>query len=105
MAHNRTGESEISDAVLKILSEMPNGEATIQQLVSKIPKVLKLTDGDLAQSETRQNEAVWEQIVRNIVSHKKAGGNIINEGLANSPSRGKLRITEAGRTYILHKIG
>lgn len=105
MANGRTGEAEISEAVLRILATMPNGEATIQQLIKRIPSLINLTDGDLAQSETRQNEAVWEQIVRNIVSHKKVEGNIIAEGLANSPSRGKLRITTAGRVHVKNKYG
>ena len=105
MAQDRTGEPEIAEAVLQILAQMPNGEATIQQLVKRVPQLIKLTSGDLAQSETRVNEAVWEQIVRNIVSHKKAEGNIIAEGRANSPSRGKLRITEAGRLYVTKKYG
>ena len=100
MSRARTGEFEISKAVLRILAEMPNGEASIQQLVSKVPSFVNLTPGDLEASDTRPNEAIWEQIVRNIVSHKKTEGNIIAEGLANSPSRGKIRITEAGRTHV-----
>lgn len=105
MAKDRTGEPEVSEAVLRILATTHNGEATIQQLVKRIPDLIELTDGDLAQSETRQNEAVWEQIVRNIVSHKKVEGNIIAEGRANSPSRGRLRITEAGRVHVKNKYG
>jgi len=105
MAKDRTGEAEISEAVLLILAGMPNGEATIQQLVAKVPKLVALTSGDMEQSDTRPNEAIWEQIVRNIVSHKKTPGNIIAEGYANSPSRGKLRITAAGRTHVKHKYG
>jgi len=105
MSKDRTGESEISEVALRILAEMPNGEATIQQLVKSIPEIASLTVGDLEQSETRPNEAIWEQIVRNIVSHKKTEGNIIAEGLANSPSRGKLRITAAGRVHVKNKYG
>ena len=103
MPKTRTGEGEIAETVLQILATMPNGEATIQQLVSRVPKMINLTEGDLAQSDTRQYEAMWEQIVRNIVSHKAVEGNIIAEGLANSPSRGKLRITETGRTQVSRK--
>ena len=81
MPKTRTGEGEIAETVLQILATMPNGEATIQQLVSRVPKMINLTEGDLAQSDTRQYEAMWEQIVRNIVSHKAVEGNIIAEGL------------------------
>ncbi len=51
----------------------------------------------MKQSETRPNEAIWEQQVRNITSHKNSPGNAIYEGklaaipgglaLPTSPSR------------------
>jgi hypothetical protein len=100
MTGARTNESEISIAVLRILANEPSGEATTNQLKKLVPKHINLTIGDRAQSDTRENEELWEQIVRNIVSHKKTEGNIIAEGFANSPSRGKLRITPAGRLHI-----
>jgi hypothetical protein len=103
MTGKRTGEPEIAEAVLRILAEMPNGEASTNQLKKRVPDYVKLTEGDRKQSDTRQNEELWEQIVRNIVSHKKAEGNIVAEGFANSPSRGKLRITEAGRLHVKNK--
>jgi restriction endonuclease Mrr len=105
MTGKRTTEAEISEAVLRILNETPNGEASTDHLKRRLPDFVKLTDGDRAQSDTRQNEELWEQIVRNIVSHKKAEGNIVAEGLANSPSRGKLRITDAGRLHVKNKYG
>ena len=100
MADKRTSEAEIAKAVLRILAEMHNGEASINQLKKRIPDFIKLTEGDQKQSDTRQNEELWEQIVRNIVSHKGTEGNIVAEGFANSPSRGKLRITDAGRLHV-----
>ncbi len=103
MASTRTGESEISKAVLRILAVSANGEATILQLKKRIPAEVNLSVDDRKQSDTRENEELWEQIVRNIVSHKKTDGNIIAEGFANSPSRGKLRITDAGRLHIAKK--
>jgi hypothetical protein len=103
MEKHRTGESEIAEAVLRILAEAPNGEATIAHLKKRVPEFVKLTEGDQVQSDTRPNEELWEQLVRNIVSHHKAEGNIVAEGLANRPSRGKLRITEAGRIHVKNK--
>lgn len=100
MSGARTGEAEISKAVLKILAASVNGEATTVQLKKKVPAEVNLTAGDRQQSDTRENEELWEQIVRNIVSHKKTEGNIIAEGFANCPSRGRLRITEAGRRHV-----
>jgi hypothetical protein len=100
MTGNRTGEAEMSKAVLRILASCANGEATTLQLKKQIPTEIKLTAGDCQQSDTRENEQLWEQILRNIVSHKKTEGNIIAEGFANSPSRGKLRITDVGRLHV-----
>ena len=78
---------------------MPNGEATILQLKKRLPSVVNLSQADKKESITRAGEELWEQLVRNIVSHKAAEGNIIAEGLVNRPSRGKLRLTEKGRLH------
>jgi hypothetical protein len=99
LSAQRTSEFEISKAVLRILATMPNGEATTLQLKRRVREEVKLTDDDRKPSDTRDGEEMWEQIVRNIVSHKKVAGNIVYEGFANSPSRGKLRITASGREH------
>lgn len=100
MAGARTTEVEISEAVLQILAGRPNGEATLAHIKSQIPSFVSLTAGDREQSVTRPNEELWEQLVRNIVSHKAIEGNYIAQGYLNAPSRGKLRITDAGRRKI-----
>lgn len=102
---NRAGEAEIAEAVLRILAEAHNGEATIAHLKKRVPEFVKLTDGDQVQSDTRPNEELWEQLVRNIVSHHKVEGNIVAEGYASRPSRGKLRITASGRARVKNKWG
>jgi hypothetical protein len=48
--------------------------------VREIPKRVNLSFEDLKQSTTRPNEAIWEQQVRNITSHKDSPGNAIFEG-------------------------
>ena len=40
-----------------------------------------------------------------IVTTAGSAGNIIAEGLAKSVSRGRLRITEAGRLHVKNKYG
>jgi hypothetical protein len=105
MSAMRTGEAQIAEAVLQILAAAHNGEATIGHIKKFIPEFIDLTDGDRQQSETRPNEELWEQLVRNIVSHHKVEGNIVAEGLANRPSRGRLRITDAGRIHVKNKYG
>lgn len=99
---NRTSESAISMAVLRICADAPDGEATIRRIKQLVPDYINLTDGDKAQSPTRTNEPMWEQIVRNIVSHKTVPGNIIAEGFVQHRPNW-LRITDAGRSHLKHK--
>lgn len=80
-SNGRTSEAEIADVVVKILSQIESRQASYADLVQEIPKHITLTDGDLAPSKSRPNEAVWEQRLRNITSHKNAEGNFIFEGV------------------------
>ncbi|WP_173088974.1 hypothetical protein [Devosia sp. 1635] len=91
-----TTEAEISEAVVKILKASKSGEAKLSALKKLIPTVIPLSNDDLAQSDTRPNEPVWEQRLRNIKSHSQNEGNFIAEGYLTAPSRGVLRITPAG---------
>lgn len=97
---NLTTENEIAEAVLRILASTVSGEATLSALKKKIPAEVKLTPDDLTQSDTRPNEPMWEQRLRNIKSHHKTEGNYIAEGYLTAPSRGRLRITQAGRDRV-----
>ena len=97
---NLTTEADISEAVLRILAPTASVEATLGFLRKRIPDEVKLTEDDLTRSETRRNEAVWEQRLRNIKSHYKAEGNYIAEGYLTAPSKGRLRITEAGKKRV-----
>ena len=92
-----TTETEIAEAVVKILAASKTGEAKISVLKKLVPNLVKLSLEDLAQSDTRPNEPMWEQRLRNIKSHAKTEGNFIAEGYLTAPSRGVLRITDAGR--------
>lgn len=93
-----TTEKQLSEIVEDILVERPNGEASISFLIIEIPKRIALTEEDYRESPTRPNEAVWEQRVRNITSHKGSSGNFINLGYLEQIDSG-LRITEAGRRH------
>jgi hypothetical protein len=76
----RITESEIADIIVDYLNEKTSGRASIQELVREIPNRVTLSTEDLAPSPTRNNEAIWEQQVRNVTSHKKSPGNAIFEG-------------------------
>lgn len=91
----RTTEVQIGKAVLQILKAQATGEASIFTLKRELPAYLKLTADDRAPSPTRKGEEVWEQQVRNLVSHRNTPGNIIAEGYATYRPRW-LKITPAG---------
>ena len=76
----RITESEIAEVVIAILEDSQTGEATIADLVREIPKRVTLSPEDLARSPTRPGEAIWEQQVRNITSHKNSPGNAVHDG-------------------------
>jgi hypothetical protein len=77
---SRVTEAEIAKAIEDYLKEKTNGQANIQELVRAIPDRIALSEEDLAQSTTRPNEALWEQQVRNVTSHKNSPGNAIHDG-------------------------
>ena len=84
-------EGEIADIVEQILRDRPTGQASFAELVREIPLHVQLSADDLAPSPTRSGEAIWEQRVRNITSHKASPGNAIHDGRLESV-RGGLRL-------------
>ncbi|MEY9098917.1 hypothetical protein ABIA24_001826 [Sinorhizobium fredii] len=94
--YNRTTEAEIAEGVLIILSLRHSGKGHFEDLFRTLPKVLDLTAEDLTQSESRPSEAVWQQRLRNITSHKNSDGNYIKEGFLIEIDGG-LMITDDGR--------
>jgi hypothetical protein len=99
---NRVTEHDVADAACKVLAGRPQHEASIKVLVSEIPDHLKLSAADLAQSQTRRNEAMWEQQIRNIQSHHKSPGNFIYEGFLQR-IKGGLKLTATGLLRLKHK--
>jgi len=100
---NRTSEAEISIAALNVARDRPDGRVSTSYLKMTIPDHVKLTDEDWEESPTRKGEALWQQIVGNIISHREVEGNIIAEGYATYTGKG-IEITDAGRAY-LKKLG
>ena len=98
----RSNEQEVSLAVLRYLATIPHGEASIGAIKQHIPNFIALTDADKEPSPTRTNEQVWEQQVRNIVSHRTSPESFVADGLL-SYSPGHLAVTDAGRGYLRRK--
>lgn len=100
--NGRTSESEIAEAVLSYLVGLPSGEATIADIKRHLRRSFNFTAADKEQSPTRTNEQMWEQLVRNIVSHRNSDGNYIHDRLLEYRPR-RLAITDAGRNCIKRK--
>lgn len=91
-----TPEAAFGLAVMQVLAAQPKREATVRILIRHVPKYVKLTADDQAQSGTRPNEEIWEQRVRNLKSHSETQGNVIAEGYVVHIGRGRYRLTDAG---------
>ena len=85
---------------MQVLASQPDGEATVRTLIRHIPDYVNLTADDQQQSDTRPNEEMWEQRVRNLKSHDNTPGNVIAEGFVEHVGRGRYRLTEAGRRRL-----
>jgi hypothetical protein len=96
----RITEDEVAEVVLKILASRSNGRATVRMLRQGLPNYLTLSAEDRTDSDTRTNEEIWEQQVRNLKSHKKTDGNIFQRGFVVSVGRGVWQITETGKRRI-----
>lgn len=98
----RSTEHDIAFAVMKYLATVPHGTASTASIKKHVPSFIDLTPDDKEPSGTRPNEQVWQQVVGNIVSHRKdSPENFVNRGLLAYEAR-KLTLTDAGRAY-LHK--
>lgn len=76
----RATENDIAEAIRKIARQRPNQICTFKRAYAEVPNHVNLSGDDLAQSITRPNEQMWQQLVRNIKSHDKTPGNYIQSG-------------------------
>jgi hypothetical protein len=95
----RTSEHVMRIAALQVAASKPHGKATTTELKNEVNQYLDLTSEDLLPSKTRPNEAMYQQIVGNIVSHRESRDNIFAMGWATYTGDG-IQITEGGRQYL-----
>lgn len=95
-----TDEHTIAHAILQIADQQPNGIASYDLIREKLPDIVSLTQDDLAISETRPNESMWHQIMRNIQSHHDQPENYIYEGYLKHVSKTGYRITPKGKNLL-----
>lgn len=101
-AIHRSTETEIATAVARYLSTLPSGEASIYRIRKNVPAFAGLTAADQEPSDTRQGEQMWEQQVRNIVSHRLGNGNFVQRGILAWRPR-HLALTDAGRQWLAQR--
>ena len=77
----RIREGQMAEVVKRILKTRPQYKATFAQLRELVPQHISLSRGDRAKSQTRPGEQKWEQIIRNIIAHKREGFASIPDGI------------------------
>lgn len=88
-----TPENLIADAIIRYLATCDKQTATMSQIRHNLPKFIDLTEEDRRPSRSRPGEQMWEQIVRNVVCHRKVPDNAIHDGTIVYVSRGRLALS------------
>ena len=96
-------EAEARILALKIAAQCPNRTASTTFIKSEVPNYTELSEVDLRKSTTRGNEAMWQQIVGNVISHQDSPQGPFAKGYATRTETG-LAVTEKGIDY-LNSIG
>ncbi len=98
---HRIKERDTYIPVLEYLDDAPDGFLKTKDLIVALQTQMHLSAEDRAILDNR-SDSRFSQIVRNIVSHRDASGNLIQMGWAeyDKVKRG-LRITPAGRQYLV----
>src|SRR5437899_256126 len=95
-------EPEARLLALQIAARRPGHEATTTQIKDSVPDYREFSSADLAPSRTRRAEKMWQQIMGNVVSHKKSTVSIFNRGFAER-TRDGIRVTEKGIEMLKSK--
>jgi hypothetical protein len=86
-------------AALRVAATKPDGKAKTTELKSEVDQYVVLTPEDLLPSKIRSNEAMYQQIVVNIISHRGSKNSIFAKGWAIYTGDG-IQITAAGRQHL-----
>lgn len=96
----RLHESDLTIPALRIANSKPGGFVTTSELISTLERVFNISGEDAEILEGR-SDTKFSQVVRNIISHRKASSNMIARGFAEYDSERKgLQITVAGRKLL-----
>jgi hypothetical protein len=100
---DRLREVEARILALKIAAMQPNHQASTEYIKRQITRYYEPSAVDLHPSATRNREAMWQQIVGNVISHQETSTGLFKRGLAIRTQDG-LAVTKAGISY-LNSIG
>ena len=96
---DRLREPEARVLALKIAAQRPNRTASTQFIKKEVPKYTQLSEVDCRRSPSRGNEAMWQQIVGNVISHQETPAGPFKKGYATRTANG-LSVTEKGMDYL-----
>ncbi len=96
---DRLRQPEAEILALKIAAQQPNRRASTKFIKKEVPKYIELSEVDCRQSSSRGNEALWQQIVGNVISHQDTPAGPFRKGYATRTSDG-LSVTEKGMAYL-----
>jgi hypothetical protein len=96
---DRLRETEARILALKIAAQQPNRTATTQFIKREVQKYIELSEIDRRRSPSRGSEALWRQIVGNVVSHQDTPAGPFKKGYATRTPNG-LSVTEKGMAYL-----
>lgn len=97
---NRTDEFAMAIAVMRIIRDMQEECADLDQLRDRITETVDLTDDDWEPSDSIPTQPKWHQILRNINSNRFHVGNFIYEGYLEHLDGGGYCITEKGEQFL-----
>jgi hypothetical protein len=96
---SRLSEAEARELVLKVASKAKNLTVSMQDLRDGVQTMYPLSKADRVRSPTRPAEQLWQQILRNVVSHRGGNRSIFVNGLAEKIGNG-IRVTKAGLDHL-----
>jgi hypothetical protein len=96
---DRLREPEARILALKIAAQRPNRTASTKFIKKEVPKYTELSEVDRRRSPSRGNEALWQQIMGNVISHQETPAGPFKKGYATRTANG-LSVTEKGMAYL-----
>lgn len=96
---DRLREPEARILVLKIAATKTNRSASTTTLKREVPEYTELSPKDLVRSNSRPREALWHQIIGNVISHNKSKMGPFVRGFITK-NKDTITVTNEGLRYL-----